>query len=230
MDALVALGDNAATTATEIGNAMQKCAAAAKVAGVSYSELTPMLATMTSMTQLSGKQVGTAMNTILTRLHNVTANNYTKEINGEVTSLNDVEKALGTIGVSLRDDDGGWRKSTDVLLDIAERWQSMTDIQKSLVSTSVAATRSGNMFQTLMEGMSEDGGKQFEEYLNLAENSEGITNKKYEVSVRSLSAAIDTLTSSYDRFVAGIESSKIGQTALDFVSSILNGFTTLTEE
>jgi hypothetical protein len=106
----------------------------------------------------------------------------------------------------------------------------MTDIQKSLVSTSVAATRSGNMFQTLMEGMSEDGGKQFEEYLNLAENSEGITNKKYEVSVRSLSAAIDTLTASYDKLISGIESSQIGQTVLDFVSGVLEGFGTLNEE
>jgi len=86
MDALVALGDSAATSADQIGDAMQKCAAAAKVAGVSYSELTPMLTVMTSMTQLSGKQVGTAMNTILSRLHNVTANKYTKEINGEVTA------------------------------------------------------------------------------------------------------------------------------------------------
>jgi hypothetical protein len=116
------------------------------------------------------------------------------------------------------------------LLDIAERWQGMNDIQKSLVSTSVAATRQGNMFQTLMEGLSEDGGETFAEYLNLAENSQGITDKKYEVSVRSLSAAIDTLTASYDRLVAGVESSQIGQTVLDFVSGILEGFGTLGEK
>lgn len=231
MDALVALGDSAATTAKQIGDAMQKCAASAKVANVSYGELTSMLTVMTSMTQLSGKQVGTAMNTVQTRLHSVTKSGYAQELSGEKTTLNDVEAALSTIGVSLRDDQtGGWRDSTDVLLDIAKRWQGMNDIQKSLVSTSVAATRQGNMFQTLMEGLSEDGGETFAEYLNLAENSQGITDKKYEVSVRSLSAAIDTLTASYDRLVAGVESSQIGQTVLDFVSGILEGFGTLGEE
>ena len=39
MDVLTALGDSAATTAEEIGKGMQKSAAAAKVAGVSYNEL-----------------------------------------------------------------------------------------------------------------------------------------------------------------------------------------------
>ena len=60
MDVLVALGDSAATTAEEISKGMQKSAAAAKNAGVSYEELTSMLTIITSKTQLGGATAGTA--------------------------------------------------------------------------------------------------------------------------------------------------------------------------
>lgn len=230
MDALVALGDTAATTAKEIGDAMQKCAAAAKVAGVSYTELTPMITVMTSMTQLSGKQVGTALNSIFSRMHKLTTEGYTQDINGKGTGINEVESALGSVGISLRDSNGGWRNTTDVLLDIAKNWESMTDIQKSLVTTSMAGTRQGNMFQTLMEGMSEDGGKKFEEYLNLAENSEGITDKKYETSIKSISASIDELTAAFDRLFASIESSGVIQSFISSITEAITGIQTIIDQ
>jgi len=71
---LTALGDTAATTAEEIGKGMQKSAAAAHVAGVSYEELASMLTIITSKTQLGGAQAGTALNAIFNRMHRVAAN------------------------------------------------------------------------------------------------------------------------------------------------------------
>jgi TP901 family phage tail tape measure protein len=71
MDVLTALGDSAATTAEEIGKGMQKSAAAAKVAGVSFNELTSMLTIITSKTQLGGSQAGTALAAIFNRMHRV---------------------------------------------------------------------------------------------------------------------------------------------------------------
>jgi len=105
----------------------------------------------------------------------------------------------------------------------------MTDIQKSLVSTSVAGTRQGNMFQTLMEGMSEDGGETFRKYLELAEESEGITDGKYEIAVTSIASALETLTSNFDRLVSSFESSGIATSVLDFVSDVLSGLSDLNE-
>ena len=86
MDALVALGDSAATTAAEIGKGMQKAAASAKVAGVSYAELTSLLTIGTSDTQLSGTQVGTALQTVFTRMRRISLSGYAADQNGSKTS------------------------------------------------------------------------------------------------------------------------------------------------
>jgi TP901 family phage tail tape measure protein len=85
MDVLTALGDSAATTAEEIGKGMQKSAAAAKVAGVSYEELASMLTIITSKTQLGGTQAGTALNAIFNRMHRVTATGLVNDEEGAST-------------------------------------------------------------------------------------------------------------------------------------------------
>ena len=207
MDALVALGDSAATTAEEISKAMQKCAASAKVAGVSYNELNSMITVMTSMTQLSGQQVGTALNTIFSRMRNVTMSGYSKEINGETTTLNNVEKALKIAGIEMRKGAGmdEFKSASEILLEVAQKWNSMTDVQKAAVTSNLAQTRSANMFNTLMEGLSEDNGETFAKYLGLSGNSSGITQSKYEIMIESINARLKELRSTFDSFVLALE-------------------------
>lgn len=230
MDALVALGDSAATTAEQIGKAMQKCAAAAKVAGVSYSELTAMLTTMTSMTQLSGTQIGTAMNTILSRMHKVTSTGLAKDINGETTGINDIEKALSSVGISLRDaKTGEWVPTSQVLLQLAQQWDSINDIQKSNITTTMAGTRAGNLFTTLMEGMSEDNGETFAKYLGLAENSEGITESKYDIIIKNITASINEMKSAFDGFVESLENDNIISGVFEGIASLFENLTSFTE-
>lgn len=225
MDSLVALGDSAATTAEEISKAMQKCAASAKVAGVSYGELNSMITVMTSMTQLSGQQVGTALNTIFSRMRNVTVNGYSKEINGETTTLNNVEKALKIAGIELRKGAGmdEFRSASEILLEVAQKWNSMTDVQKSVVSSNLAQTRSANMFNTLMEGLSDDNGETFAKYLGLSENSSGITQTKYEIMIESISAKMKELKSTYDSLVQSLVEDGVITGVLDIGTSILSG-------
>ena len=223
MDTLVALGDNAATTAAEIGKGMQKAAAAAKVAGVSYSELTALLTIGTSDTQLSGTQVGTALQTVFTRMRRLSLSGYVSDQNGEKVTANEAEAALKTVGVDLWDNKaiGKMRTAYDVLLDLSKVWQTLSDAQKNIVMNAMAGTRQTNVFATLMEGMSEDEGKTLEKYLGLAENSEGITQTKYEIAMQSLAAAMDELKSSWDGLVESIVSGGSITGILDTVSGFL---------
>ena len=225
MDSLVALGDSAATTAEEISKAMQKCAASAKVAGVSYNELNSMITVMTSMTQLSGQQVGTALNTIFSRMRNITISGYSKEINGETTTLNNVQKALEIAGIKMFKDAGmtEFRTASEILLDVAKRWNSMTDVQRSVVSANLAQTRSANMFNTLMEGLSEDNGETFAKYLGLSENSSGITQSKYEIMIESINAKLKELKSTFDNLVLSLSNNGVITGVIDAGTFILKG-------
>lgn len=226
MDALVALGDSAATTAAEIGKGMQKAAASAKVAGVSYAELTALLTIGTSDTQLSGTQVGTALQTVFSRMRRLSISGYTADQNGEKTTASDAEAALKSVGVDLWDDKtiGKMRSAYDVLSDLSKVWQNLSDAQKNIVMNALAGTRQTNVFSTLMEGMSEDGGATLDKYLGLAEGSEGITQTKYEIAMQSLAASMDTVRSSWDSVVESMVNGGSVTGILDSVSGFLQMF------
>ena len=226
MDALVALGDSAATTAAEIGKGMQKAAASAKVAGVSYEELTALLTIGTSDTQLSGTQVGTALQTVFSRMRRLSLTGYTADQNGEKTTASDAEAALAAVGVDLWDNKtvGQMRSAYDVMLDLSKVWQNLNDAQKSIVTNAMAGTRQTNIFSTLMEGMSEDNGATLEKYLGLAEGSEGVTQSKYEIAMQSLAASMDTVRSSWDAVVESMVSGGSFTGILDGVSGFLQMF------
>ena len=220
MDVLTALGDSAATTADQIQKGIQKAGASAKVSGVSYEELATLMTIGTANTQLSGQQIGTSLQTIFSRMNRLEESDYIADINGENVSVNDVESALKLVGVSLRDDEGNFRGSFEVLKELAGVWQDMNDTQKSLVTNAMAGSRQSNIFQTLMEGMSEDGGAEMERLLGLAENSDGTTESKYEIATKSLATSLTLLQTSWEAVVEAVMSSDFMTFLLDSLDQV----------
>lgn len=229
MDVLTALGDSAATTAEEIEKGMQKAAASAKTAGVSYNELTSMLTIATSKTQLGGAQAGTFFQTLFSRMNRVTKEGFITDETGETTSINDVETALKTAGIRLRSSKDVFRSSFDVLRELASVWEGLSDLQKGNITYAMAGGRQANMFNTLMAGMGEDGGKLLDEYLGLADNSDNTVQSKYEVVIQGIQAAMDNLKSTFDGFVESLGSDNMITGLLNGVTGLVQGFTNLSE-
>lgn len=229
MDAMSALGDNAATTAQEIFKGMQKSVGAAKQANMSFAELTALLTIGTEKTQLGGTQVGTAINTMLQRMQRVTTDKYVTDEDGNTTDINNVESALRLAGVNLRDDTGNFRRGFDVLRDLATNWNNLNSLQRSNVTYAMAGTRA-NIFQNLMEGMGEDGGATLDEYLGLAENSQGITDKKYDIYIQNIASSIETLKSAFDGFIESLEGNGLITGVIDGITSILQGLSNFASE
>lgn len=73
---------------------MQKSAASAKQAGVSYEQLVTMLTIITSKTQLGGNQAGTALQTLMYRLYKVSEGDDYYDEDGNRVASNDATKAL----------------------------------------------------------------------------------------------------------------------------------------
>lgn len=229
MDVLVALGDSAATSAEEISKGMQKAAASAKVAGVSYEELTSMLTIATSKTQLSGTQAGTFFQTLFSRMNRVTKEGYYNDESGETTSINDVEAALKNVGISLRDSKTTFRSSFDVLRDVAKIWEGLNDLQKNNITYAMVGNRNANMFNALMDGMGEDGGALLDEYLGLASNAEGTTQSKYEIAIQGIQAALDTLKTSFDEFIASLGASNIVTGIVGILGDVAHGIANIND-
>jgi len=66
----------------------------------------------------------------------------------------------------------------------------------------MAGGRQSNMFASLMEGFAEDGGKELDRLLGLAEGSEGITQTKYEIAVSGINGALEELKGTFNGLVA----------------------------
>lgn len=229
MDAMVALGDSAATTAGEIAKGMQKSAGAAKEAKVSYSELLTMLTIITSKTQLSGSEAGTTMKALFNRLYKVSmGEDYTDE-NGNRVAATDATKALQSVGIDMFDESGNFRGAYDILVELASGWEGYSDTQRNVILQTLGAGRQSSNVATLLQGLGEDDGELANKYMNLAENSDGITDEKYQAYYNNLAAAMENVKASFDQLVEMFDFDDVAIGFLNFIAECIQGVTALGE-
>ena len=87
------LGDASAAGADELGQAMSKSSASALEFGLSFEWLGAYIATVSEKTRQAPQVVGTALNSIIARLHSIREKGFNEE---DATRINDVAKALGS--------------------------------------------------------------------------------------------------------------------------------------
>ena len=226
-DVFLKIGDIAATSGQEIGEAMQKAAASAGAFGVSMEWLASYIATVSETTRQEARTIGTAFNTIIARLHQIKQTGYNQE---DETKVNDIAKALSKIDVVLMDQEGNWRDMEDIMVDIAKEWGTLDDKTKSYIATTMAGVKQQNVFLALMNDMAkgaENGSRAFELY-NAAIDSSGIAADKYAVYLDSVSAAQERLTIAEEKFYALLDQNVI-KTWYDMLAGIVDYITDATD-
>lgn len=191
------VGHKSNRKADEIGVAMQKASASAQEFGVSFEWLGTYIATVSEKTRQAPEVIGTAFNSIMARMHSIKQKGFNEE---DATQINDVAKALGTLGIELLDEQNSWRSMSDIMTEIAGKWDTLDDKQKGYISTTMAGTKQQNTFLALMNDMSkgaEGGSRAFELYKG-AMNAAGTATQKYSVYMESVEAAQGRLKSSLE--------------------------------
>lgn len=209
VDVFTYLGDNSASSGAEIGEAMQKAAAAAAEFGLDFRTLGAYIATVSETTRQEAKTIGTAFNSIFARWHNIKKTGYDVDDNGNVTGTNDIERALSNIGMSLFDTNNEWRDMGVVIDELAGKWNGLDSITKSYIATTIAGTKQQNVFLALMRDMSkgvEHGSRMYELY-NGTLTASGTVAAKYETYLRSVTAAQEGMNVSLERLYASIVNS-----------------------
>lgn len=191
-DILTSIDLESASGADSIGTALMKVASQANNAGVSLEKTSAIIATIKDVTQDSDESIGTAMKSILSRMNQIKAGKFVDAETGE--SLNDTEKVLKKIGVSMRDNTGMFRDSEGVLDDIAKKWKTLDSNSQKAVATATAGTYQYNKFIAAM-----DNWDKVEKLTDVAYNSEGTAQKKFEDNyLNSLEAKTNQLKSSLE--------------------------------
>ena len=218
IDQLTAIDLEAATSAGDMAEAMSRTANMAKTTGFKMNELLGVIATMSEVTQNSASTIGNSVKTLLSRMSNVKAGIEIDPESGE--ALNDVEKVLNRIGITLRDNQGNWYEYYDVLDEIANRWDEFSDIQKSQITTALGGTRQRENVLVMLENW-----QQVKQYAETGANSAGTAMEKYGIVLESVEAKQAQLTAKVQEFYSNILNSgfitgllEIGKFLMDFIN------------
>lgn len=207
-DILTSIDLESASDAGGIGSALTKVASQANNAGVSLEKTAAMIATVKDVTQANDETIGNAMKSILARMNNIKAGKFVDD-NGE--ALNDVEKVLNKIGISMRDNNDQFLDSETILDTVADKWESFDKKTQKAVSTALGGTYQANSITAML-----DNYDKVQKLTDVAYNSEGTAQKKFEDNyLTSLEAKTNALKASLENLATTTVSSDLYSGFLD---------------
>lgn len=137
-------------------------------------------------------------------------------------------KALTDAGVALRDVNGDYRSTYDIMKDIASVWDDMSDMEQAALTTAVAGTRMQNVFASLVGSFKEASGA-----MESMDKSSGMLSKSYNTYIDSIEGRTAQLKATFQALsqsiiqsstVKGLITSLTGLVnVLDLLVSIGNG-------
>ena len=222
VDKFTAVDMEAAASAGDIATAMAETATSADVAGVSMDKLIGYITVVKEVTQDGAESVGTFYKTLFARMNNVAAGKFVDDETGE--SLNDVETVLHKLGIDLRNANGEFRKSADVLDEVASRWSSFDNTAQHAIATAFAGTRQQEKFIVLMENYG-DAIK----YAQVATDSAGTSTEKFDAWLGGVDGKVNTLKASFEEFSMALLDSNLITGAVDVLTKVLNAITAIVD-
>lgn len=214
-DALSAIDLASASDAGGIGESLTKVASMANNAGVSLERTAAIIATIKDVTQDSDESIGTSLKTILSRMNQIKAGKFIDAETGE--ALNDVEKVLNKVGISMRDANNQFEDSEVVLDRVAEKWQSFDKNTQKAVSTALAGTYQYNKLVAAL-----DNWDKVQNLTNLAMNSDGSAESKFEVYLDSLEAKTQALQASLESLASDTIPDDLYASVLDTAKAMID--------
>lgn len=201
VDKLTAIDMKAATSAGEIAQGLAQFANLGSLAGVNIDQAAAYVATISDVTQMSGSSAGQALKTIISRYGNVKAGAYTKlntesESSDENVNINDVERVLSKLGISIRRSNLEFKDFDEVLDSIAEKWNTLDRVSQKAVATAFAGIRQQEAFVTLLQNWDK-----YQKLLETSENSKGTAEKKMTSYKESFEAAKNSFTAALQEFI-----------------------------
>lgn len=214
-DVLSAVDLASASDAGGIGEALTKVASQANNASISLEKTVAMLATMKDVTQDTDSTIGIALKTILSRMNQIRAGKFVDAETGK--AFNDVEKVLNKIGISIRDANNQLLGSETILDTIAEKWQSFDKNTVNAVSTAFAGAHQANKFISLM-----DNWDKVRKLTDIAMNSDGSAESKFEVYLDSLEAKTQALQASLESLASDTIPDDLYASVLDTAKAMID--------
>lgn len=229
VDVYSQLAARAAVNQNELANAMSKVASMAASVGMSLETTSAFLTKIIESTRESAETSGTALKTVLARFGEVkklidTGKTEGTTDEGEAVDVNKIDTALKTIGVRLTDEQGQMRALDQVLIETAQKWDSLDSMTQRYLATMAAGSRQQSRFIALMSDS-----ERLVKLLGEAYNSAGAGEKQYEKTQESLETKLNNLHTAWTEFTTSIADSNLIKGAVDLLTQILNTVNAITD-
>lgn len=216
------LAAKTAADTEEISIAMSKVASIAHSTGMELETTAAFLTQIIATTREAPETAGTALKTVIARFAEVKELISKGEIagtdeEGTEISVNNIEAALKTAGVALRDTTGQMRDLDDVFIELASRWDSLDTMQQRYIATQAAGSRQQSRFLAMMndyEGL--------QETLGYAMDSAGASQEQFNKTLDSLQSKLNNLSNAWTEFATGIINSDLIKGGVDVLTEILD--------
>lgn len=207
-----------ATDSAGLAEAMSRVAVTADQAGISMDRLLSYVATIGEVTQQSMSTVGTAMKSILTRMTNIKAGKLELvDEDGTTEKLSDVEATLANVGINLRKTMTEYNSASDVLDALASKWDTLNQAQQNAIAISFSGQRMQNQFRVLMENYD-----RVQKYTDVAANSEGSGEQKFDLYLEGLEAKTNSLKASLESLSSSVISRDLYAGFLDGSKAVVD--------
>lgn len=218
IDRLAVAAAATAADLEELSTGMSRVASTANAMGVQEEQLASMLATIISVTRQAPESVGTATNTILTRMADITA-----DLNDEV-SLDNYTKKMNELGINVLDANNNLREMGDVITEIGSKWTDLSREQQLALAQIIGGTHQFNTVLALF-----DNWDQYLSTLEQVNNAEGALQEQQDIYMESTRAHLDQLTAQWeDLFDSLLDSDSIND-ATDFLRGLVGLVTNLVD-
>ena len=146
------------------------------------------------------------------------------DVDGEEVSVNKVDKALKSVGVSLKNTNGQFRDLDDVFLDLAKKWDTLDIMQQRYVATTAAGSRQQSRFIAMMSNY-----KRTMELVGYANTSAGASQEQFGKTMESLESKLNRLHNAWEAFTTGIAKASTIKMAVDLLTALLTAINKITD-
>lgn len=216
LDGMNEVSNKNATDMSKMAEGMTVAGSVFASAGESAQTFTAMLGTATAATQRSGAEMARGLRTIFMNIRQIKGETEDGElIDGE--SIANAAKALREFAGIDTMANGELRKGSEILAELAGKWDTLSDVQKSAIAQNVAGVRQANILFALMDNWGTYE-KMMAEYANAA----GSAMQENERYLEGWQAKTDKLSAAWTKFVANTVSSDFIKGLLDISTKFLN--------
>lgn len=222
-DVYSALAASFAVDTQELAEAMSKTASGIASVGVSFESASAMITTITAATRESASVIGSSLKSLSARYGSIkTDPSALVDTEGQEISLNKIDKALKSIGVSIKDANGQLRDMDDVVLELGEKWDTLNRNEQRFVATAFAGNLQSNRFLALVSNIDE-----YKKALEVANDSEGTGTLQFNKTLDNIETRLTKLKTAWQLFYTDSGIEKAIKNVITGLTNILNGLNKL---